>query len=99
MIWSQQFYHFDVKRWLDGDPAQPAPPAARRSVRNAEWKHLDSHDIIVMPDKWEYPWFAAWDLRLSLHRSSECRPGGGEASALDVFSRVVHAPGGYAASV
>jgi hypothetical protein len=61
MIWSQQFYHFDVKRWLDGDPAQPAPPTARRSVRNADWKHLDSHDIIVMPDKWEYPWFAAWD--------------------------------------
>jgi hypothetical protein len=61
MIWSQQFYHFDVKRWLDGDPAQPPPPAARRSVRNGDWKHLDSHDIIVMPDKWEYPWFAAWD--------------------------------------
>ena len=61
MIWSQQFYHFDVKRWLDGDPAQPAPPAARRSGRNVEWKHLDSHDIIAMPDKWEYPWFAGWD--------------------------------------
>jgi hypothetical protein len=61
LIWSQQFYHFDVKRWLDGDPAQPPPPATRRSGRNAEWKHLDSRDIIVMPDKWEYPWFAAWD--------------------------------------
>ena len=62
MIWSQQFYHFDVKRWLDGDPAQPAPPAARREGRNVEWTHLDSRDIIVMPDKWEYPWFAAWDF-------------------------------------
>ena len=99
MIWSQQFYHFDVKRWLDGDPAQPAPPAARRSGRNVEWKHLDSHDIIVMPDKWEYPWFAALGLRLSLHRSRVCRPGGGEASAPDVFSRVVHASGGNAARV
>ncbi len=62
MIWSQQFYHFNVRRWLDGDPTEPPPPAARRSIRNAEWRHLNCHDILVMPDKWEYPWFAAWDL-------------------------------------
>src|SRR5271166_5327671 len=62
MIWSQQFYHFNVERWLDGDPAQPAPPASRLSGRNKNWRHLNSHDILVMPDKWEYPWFAAWDL-------------------------------------
>jgi hypothetical protein len=62
MGWSQQFYHYDVSRWLDGDPAQPAPPAGRRSGRNAGWRHLNNHHFIAMPDKWEYPWYAAWDL-------------------------------------
>ncbi|MBK1646451.1 glucosidase [Thiocapsa imhoffii] len=62
MVWSQQFYHFDVARWLAGDPSQPPPPATRHSGRNAGWQHLDAHDVIAMPDKWEYPWFAAWDL-------------------------------------
>ena len=62
LIWSQQFYHFNLERWLDGDPAQPAPPADRQGGRNKDWRHLNSHDILVMPDKWEYPWFAAWDL-------------------------------------
>jgi hypothetical protein len=62
MVWSQQFYHYDVARWLDGDPTQPLPPASRRSRRNAGWRHLNNHDIIAMPDKWEYPWYAAWDL-------------------------------------
>ena len=62
MLWSKQFYHYDVARWLDGDPAQPAPPAARRTGRNAGWRHLNNHDVISMPDKWEYPWYAAWDL-------------------------------------
>ena len=62
MLWSKQFYHYDVARWLDGDPGQPPPPAARRSGRNAAWRHLNNHDVISMPDKWEYPWYAAWDL-------------------------------------
>jgi hypothetical protein len=62
LVWSHQFYHYDVALWLDGDPAQPPPPAARKSGRNAGWRHLDNHDIIAMPDKWEYPWYAAWDL-------------------------------------
>jgi hypothetical protein len=62
MVWSQQFYHFDVGRWLDGDPGQPAPPPARHSGRNADWRHLDNRDVVAMPDKWEYPWYAAWDL-------------------------------------
>ncbi len=62
MVWSQQFYHYDVARWLDGDPAQPAPPASRKTARNANWRQLNNHDIIAMPDKWEYPWYAAWDL-------------------------------------
>ena len=62
MVWSQQFYHYDVARWLEGDPTQPLPPASRKSGRNAGWRHLNNHDIIAMPDKWEYPWYAAWDL-------------------------------------
>jgi hypothetical protein len=62
MIWSQQFYHFDVSRWLAGDPAQPPPPATHSRGRNSGWRHVNCHDVIAMPDKWEYPWFAAWDL-------------------------------------
>jgi hypothetical protein len=62
MLWSKQYFHFDVRRWLMGDPAQPAPPAARRHGRNHDWQHLNNADIISMPDKWEYPWYAAWDL-------------------------------------
>ena len=62
MIWSKQFYYYDVNRWLVGDPAQPAPPGARERGRNADWAHLNNADVISMPDKWEYPWYAAWDL-------------------------------------
>ncbi|MDR3538747.1 MAG: glucosidase [Acetobacteraceae bacterium] len=62
MLWSKQFYHFDVAEWLDGDPRQPPPPPERKNGRNAAWRHLSASDIISMPDKWEYPWFAAWDL-------------------------------------
>jgi hypothetical protein len=62
MLWSKQFYHYDVDRWLQGDPASPAPPGARTKGRNAAWRHLNNADVISMPDKWEYPWYAAWDL-------------------------------------
>ena len=62
MLWSKQFYHYVVRDWLNGDPGQPPPPAARRAGRNADWGHLYCADILSMPDKWEYPWFAAWDL-------------------------------------
>ncbi|HXJ65866.1 MAG TPA: glucosidase [Actinomycetota bacterium] len=62
MIWSKQYYPYDVSRWLDGDPGQPPPPAERRSGRNANWRSLDAADVLSMPDPWEYPWFAAWDL-------------------------------------
>ena len=62
MLWSKQFYMLDVRRWLDGDAAQPAPPPGRDQGRNADWRHLDNFDIISMPDSWEYPWYAAWDL-------------------------------------
>lgn len=62
MLWSKQYYHFVVTDWLRGDPAEPAPPAVRRNARNHDWKHLFTRDIISMPDKWEFPWFASWDL-------------------------------------
>ena len=62
MIWSKQFYYYDIRQWLKGDPAQPPPPPERARGRNHEWKHLTNSDIISMPDKWEYPWYAAWDL-------------------------------------
>jgi len=62
LLWSKQFYHYIVADWLEGDPGQPPPPASRASGRNADWVHLYNRDIISMPDKWEYPWYAAWDL-------------------------------------
>jgi hypothetical protein len=62
LLWCKQFYHFDVARWLDGDPTQPTPPPGRRLGRNTRWGNFDAFDIMSMPDKWEYPWFAAWDL-------------------------------------
>ena len=63
LLWSKQFYHYVLEHWLEGDPANPAPPEGRKhSARNKEWKHVYCRDIISMPDKWEYPWFAAWDL-------------------------------------
>ncbi len=62
LLWSKQFYHYVVREWLNGDPAQPAPPQDRKGGRNREWGHLYNADVISMPDKWEYPWYAAWDL-------------------------------------
>lgn len=62
MIWSKQSYHYDVSRWLDGDLTQPPPPPQRKEGRNSEWFHFHSSEVLSMPDKWEYPWFASWDL-------------------------------------
>jgi hypothetical protein len=62
MLWSKQFYYFDIPEWLNGDPLQPSVPPARQHGRNADWRHLNNADIVSMPDKWEYPWYAAWDL-------------------------------------
>ncbi|MCC7214538.1 MAG: glucosidase [Nitrospira sp.] len=62
LLWSKQFYHYDVNRWLKGDPAGQAPPRDRLHGRNSDWTHLYNADVISMPDKWEYPWYAAWDL-------------------------------------
>ncbi|MCI0426897.1 MAG: glucosidase, partial [Nitrospiraceae bacterium] len=62
LLWSKQFYHYDVNRWLKGDPSMPEPPRERLHGRNSDWTHLYNADVISMPDKWEYPWYAAWDL-------------------------------------
>ncbi|MCF3649961.1 MGH1-like glycoside hydrolase domain-containing protein [Synoicihabitans lomoniglobus] len=62
LLWTKQFYHYIVDDWLKGDPYQPPPPPERRAVRNGDWKHLYNRAVLSMPDKWEYPWFAAWDL-------------------------------------
>ncbi len=62
LLWSKQFFHYIVRHWLEGDPAQPRPPRARLEGRNHDWPHLYNRDVISMPDTWEYPWYAAWDL-------------------------------------
>ncbi len=62
MLWSKQYFLYDVTTWLKGDPSQPSPPPEREQGRNAAWIHLDNADVLSMPDTWEYPWFAAWDL-------------------------------------
>ncbi|MGO9061163.1 MAG: MGH1-like glycoside hydrolase domain-containing protein [Candidatus Binataceae bacterium] len=62
LLWSKQFFHLSVKDWLEGDPAQPPPPPSRHYGRNSDWGHLYNRDVVSMPDKWEYPWYAAWDL-------------------------------------
>ena len=62
LLWTKQFFHFSVNDWLKGDPGATPPPAERLKARNSEWKNLFAHDVLSMPDKWEYPWFAAWDL-------------------------------------
>ncbi|HTR01996.1 MAG TPA: glucosidase [Thermoanaerobaculia bacterium] len=62
MLWSKQFYKYDVRRWLDGDPLQPPPPASRKTGRNSDWRHVFNADVLSMPDTWEFPWYAAWDL-------------------------------------
>ncbi|HEX9289405.1 MAG TPA: glucosidase [Anaeromyxobacteraceae bacterium] len=62
MLWSKQYYHYVVRDWLAGDPAQPQPPPSRQRGRNADWGHVHNADVLSMPDKWEYPWYAAWDL-------------------------------------
>ena len=62
LLWTKQYYHIDIPQWLDGDPAQPPPPPERQQGRNRDWRHVNTADVLSMPDSWEYPWFAAWDL-------------------------------------
>ena len=74
LLWTKQFYHYVVKEWLDGDPDQPPPPARRRQGRNHDWGHLFNRDVISMPDKWEYPWYAAWDSAFHMIPMAEIDP-------------------------
>ncbi len=62
MLWNKQYYRYIVERWLEGDPTEPPPPASRKDGRNHNWWHMSAEDVLSMPDKWEYPWFAAWDM-------------------------------------
>ena len=66
LLWTKQYYNYVVREWLEGDPASPPPPAIRWQGRNSDWQHVHSRDVISMPDKWEYPWFAAWDLAFQM---------------------------------
>jgi len=75
LLWSHQFYHYVVGHWLQGDPAQPAPPKARLEGRNSRWAHVYARDVLSMPDKWEYPWFAAWDLAFHCVAMARIDPG------------------------
>ena len=75
LLWSKQLFYYDIGRWLDGDPAQPPPPASRLTGRNKNWRSFDAFDIMSMPDKWEYPWFAAWDLAFHCVALAHVDPG------------------------
>ncbi len=75
MLWSKQLFYYDVARWLDGDPGQIPPPASRKSGRNSRWRHFNAFDIMSMPDKWEYPWFAAWDMAFHCVALAHVDPG------------------------
>lgn len=75
LLWTKQFYHYVVKEWLEGDPAQPPPPVKRRKGRNSDWGHLFNRDVVSMPDKWEYPWYAAWDSAFHMIPMAEIDPG------------------------
>jgi len=74
LLWSKQFYYYISQRWLEGDPAQPAPPKERLGAPNAQWRHLFCRDILSIPDKWEYPWFAAWDTAFHMIPMAEIDP-------------------------
>jgi hypothetical protein len=75
LLWSKQFYHYDVRAWLEGDPASSPPPQSRKQGRNADWGHLYNRDVLSMPDKWEYPWYAAWDLAFHMIPFARIDPG------------------------
>jgi hypothetical protein len=74
LLWSKQFYGYIVEHWQEGDPAQPKPPPERNSGRNSDWRHLYNRDVLSMPDKWEYPWYAAWDLAFHMIPMSRVDP-------------------------
>jgi len=86
LLWSKQFYHYVVRDWLDGDPDQPPPPPERRLGRNHDWPHLFNRDVVSMPDKWEYPWYAVWDLAFHMIPMAQIDPEFAKAQ-LELFLR------------
>lgn len=86
LLWGKQFYHYVVRDWLAGDPKQPTPPEAHRHGRNRDWPHLFNRDVISMPDKWEYPWYAAWDLAFHMVAMARVDPGFAKGQ-LELFLR------------
>jgi hypothetical protein len=94
LVWAKQFYHYDVHRWAAGDPAQPLPPAHRAHDRNAAWSHFWARDVLLMPDPWEYPWFAAWDLAFHCAAMAAIDPGFARAQLLTFLSQRYQHPNG-----
>ncbi len=92
LLWSKQFYHYVVADWLEGDPRMPEPPEARKHGRNHDWTHLYSHDVLSMPDKWEYPWFAAWDLAFHMVPFARIDGAFAKEQLSLLLARMVHAP-------
>ena len=94
LLWCKQYYHYEVRRWLQGDPTQPPPPESRWNGRNADWQHLSNHDIILMPDAWEYPWYAAWDLAFHCVTVAMVDPDFAKEQVLLLLSSVYQHPHG-----
>ncbi len=91
MFWSKQFYHFVIEDWLKGDPKMPKPPEQRLTGRDSGWRQLFNEDVISMPDKWEYPWYAAWDLAFHCVAMAPADPNFAKAQLSLVCPRMVHA--------
>ena len=91
LLWSKQYYHFVVADWLKGDPGQPKPPASRLEGRDSNWVHIYNEDVLSMPDKWEYPWYAAWDLAFHMIPLALVDPDNAKVAAQAVSARMVHA--------
>ena len=92
MLWTKQFYHYDVDKWLEERGSDPFKAIAQAGPRNDHWHHMYNGDVISMPDKWEYPWYAAWDLAFHVLRPDARRPGLRQAAAEADAPRAVHAP-------
>ena len=92
LVWTKQYYQYDVWQWLHGDDTQPQPPAERKTGRNADWEHLKNADIVSMPDKWEYPWYAAWDLAFHAVPFAVFDPEFAKTTIAVVSQRPLHAP-------
>ena len=86
MMWGKQFFHYIVDDWLEGDPSMPKPPESRKKLRNRHWRHLYNERVMSMPDPWEYPWYAAWDLAFHCVPISLIDPGFAK-SQLDLLTR------------